>query len=299
MNEGVNHLLKRFFLPILFVKEKKLIFKNNKMGEPSPVVVETLVKVSAAPQRTVLERALDRVGLSCGVLASMLGGYRARRAGMTPVGALTVAAVCGVGGGTLRDIVLGRRAFWVDRPRALYVSAAAGLFGYYLWDRVKRATGTDENNRAFRAVFGLSLGAASFAGVADARRGFSPRADLMLSSAFTLLSAAGGGALADMLLGRRPAALYPEGWLATMPALAGTGALVADRALGLTRSPAQRVLLGCATALLAENHEAVCRAAHKHAPKGVTAWVQNTSKSLRAFLSKNTQKRKKKARFFW
>lgn len=275
------------------------------MSETSKVVVETLVKVSAAPPRSALERALDRVGVSCGVLASMLGGYSARRAGMTPVGALTVAGVCGVGGGTLRDIVLGRRAFWVDRPRALYVSAAAGLFGYYAWDRVKRATGTDEDNRVFRTVFGLSLGAASFAGIADARRGFSPRADLMLSSAFTLLSAAGGGVLADLLLGRRPGALYPEGWRATMPALVGTGALVADRALGLTRTANQRTVLGCAVALLAANPDtasSIVATVRKHVPKGVTAWVQNTAKSARTFISKKTQKKKKKGkkgRFFW
>jgi len=231
------------------------------------------MRIFCAPRKTKLQYTMDYVGNGASAVASMLGGYTARKAGLSPVGALTVAGICGVGGGTIRDSLVGRRAFWVDDPRALYIAAASGAVGYYGWEHIKRATKVKDDNVVFDTLFTVAMGGASLAGISQARACFpSPRADLMLSSTFAMLSAVGGGMIRDVVLGRPVSALRPEGLPSVMPALVATGVLVAADAMRWPRSTDGRIVLGCAVATFVANPQLfkkVYSAVEKYIPKDI------------------------------
>ncbi|GAA3895038.1 trimeric intracellular cation channel family protein [Halomonas cibimaris] len=82
---------------------------------------------------------LDLAGV---IVFALSGVVLACRKRMDPVGMLVLAAVTGIGGGTLRDLVLGvRPVFWVDDPTYLWVivaTVALSLVGFHYIHRLSR-----------------------------------------------------------------------------------------------------------------------------------------------------------------
>lgn len=72
------------------------------------------------------------------VSASAISGtLEARKYDMDIVGAVTVAYVTAVGGGTLRDLLLGRTPiFWLVDPRLSIAVFAIAIFSFYLIDNI-------------------------------------------------------------------------------------------------------------------------------------------------------------------
>ena len=71
---------------------------------------------------------LDAAGLS---LFAVSGASKALDLGMGPVQAIILGAVTAVGGGTVRDLVLGRDVFWVSRPGLVLLAAAAAFIVFW------------------------------------------------------------------------------------------------------------------------------------------------------------------------
>ena len=62
------------------------------------------------------------------LIFALTGALVASRAQLDLVGFIFFATLTGVGGGTLRDLVLGRTpVFWVDRPELILLSAGAAV----------------------------------------------------------------------------------------------------------------------------------------------------------------------------
>src|SRR5512134_2147700 len=62
---------------------------------------------------------------------ALTGGLVASRAQLDIVGFLFLACLTGVGGGTLRDLVLGRvPVFWVGSPHHLAIACAAAILAF-------------------------------------------------------------------------------------------------------------------------------------------------------------------------
>jgi uncharacterized membrane protein YeiH len=82
---------------------------------------------------------LDMAGV---IVFALSGVVLACRHRMDPVGMLVLAAVTGIGGGTLRDLVLGvRPVFWVSDPTYLWVifaTVALALVGFHYIHRLSR-----------------------------------------------------------------------------------------------------------------------------------------------------------------
>ncbi|MDN6180938.1 MAG: trimeric intracellular cation channel family protein [Halomonas subglaciescola] len=82
---------------------------------------------------------LDMAGV---IVFALSGVVLACRKRMDPVGMLVLAAVTGIGGGTLRDLVLGvRPVFWVNDPTYLWVifaTVALALTGFHYIHRLSR-----------------------------------------------------------------------------------------------------------------------------------------------------------------
>ena len=58
---------------------------------------------------------------------ALTGAIVAGRKGMDPFGFILLATVTGVGGGTLRDVLLGNSAFWVSDPIDVAVCVVVAL----------------------------------------------------------------------------------------------------------------------------------------------------------------------------
>ncbi|NND22937.1 MAG: trimeric intracellular cation channel family protein, partial [Silicimonas sp.] len=58
---------------------------------------------------------------------ALSGALAASRAQLDIVGFLFFAAITAVGGGTMRDLLLDRTPFWIDRPSILLFAAFAAV----------------------------------------------------------------------------------------------------------------------------------------------------------------------------
>lgn len=71
------------------------------------------------------------------IASSVSGALEARKHQMDIVGATTIAFVNAFGGGTIRDLLLGRTPiFWIINPWLSIVTFAAAIFSFYWLDRV-------------------------------------------------------------------------------------------------------------------------------------------------------------------
>ena len=62
---------------------------------------------------------------------ALTGALAASRAQLDVVGFLFFAALTAVGGGTMRDLLLDRTLFWIDRPTYLLIAAIAAILVFF------------------------------------------------------------------------------------------------------------------------------------------------------------------------
>ncbi len=168
---------------------------------------------------------LDLAGIA--VFAAS-GALVASRKEMDAVGFVVIACLTGVGGGTLRDLLLGNTpVFWLRAPEVAAVAAAVGLLVFFAAHRVESR---------FRALLwadavGLSLYAVLGAEIA-LTAGTAPWAAVLLG----VMTATFGGILRDVVCNEVPLILRREIYLTA--AAAGATAFVALTQAGLWREPA-------------------------------------------------------------
>jgi uncharacterized membrane protein YeiH len=136
------------------------------------------------------------------------------------------AAVTGVGGGTLRDLLIGAPVFWVARPAYLVVClAAAVVIWVFGWGR-----------RGERMLLWLdALGMAAYA-VVGALKAQSLGVPPLSAVVMGVLTATFGGIIRDVLAEEPSVLLRRE--LYVTAALVGSGVFAGLSALGVARVPA-------------------------------------------------------------
>ncbi|MDZ7851319.1 MAG: trimeric intracellular cation channel family protein [Halomonas sp.] len=143
---------------------------------------------------------LDMAGVIVFALSGVILACRSR---MDPFGMLVLAAVTGIGGGTLRDLVLGvRPVFWVTDPTYLWVILATvglSVLGFHYIHRL---------SRGFLPVadaFGLALFT-----VIGAHKALMLEAPGVVAVLMGLLTGVAGGMIRDVLARRVPMVLRQE-----------------------------------------------------------------------------------------
>lgn len=135
-----------------------------------------------------------------GVLANaFLGGLAARRARLDLVGFVTVAVVCGLGGGMLRDMLLGQGpAVVLTNPAYLVIACAGAVLAYAvsIWGRWTM--------RLIAVLDAISVGCWSAVGV---QKGLAAELTWVPAILLGMVTAVGGGMVRDLLLMKRPAVL--------------------------------------------------------------------------------------------
>lgn len=156
----------------------------------------------------------------------MSGALAGGRKSLDLFGVFVVAVVTAIGGGTLRDLLLGRLpVFWVREPAYLVVVAAA-TFATILFTRLR----SPKMNRLLTAdALGLALFSVTGAQIAETATDSHIVAVLMGA-----MTAAAGGMLRDVLCGEVPLILHGRELYATA-ALAGAAAYVALSSAGAPR----------------------------------------------------------------
>jgi uncharacterized membrane protein YeiH len=165
-----------------------------------------------------LPPALDYAGVAVFALTGALAAARDRHDIIT---FLFFAIVTGIGGGTLRDLLIDAPVFWLRDPAYLAVGALAAVTVWVLGERLARSSALiwlDAVGLAIYAVIGA--GKAMAFGV-----------DPMVSVAMGVLTATFGGVLRDVLA-NQPSILLKREIYVTAALLAG-GCFVALIALGV------------------------------------------------------------------
>lgn len=175
-------------------------------------------------------RALD---LASAVVFAVTGALVASRKQMDIVGFLWLGVVTGVGGGTVRDLLLGAPVFWVvdATPLALCLGAAAVVhFSAHLVASRYRIL-------LYLDAFGMAL--VTTVGTAKALdMGASP----LVAVGMGVITAAVGGILRD-LLGQEPSILLRRDICVTAAACGSIALLVAD-GVGISRLVATGIAIG-------------------------------------------------------
>jgi len=149
------------------------------------------------------------------------------------------AAVTGIGGGTLRDLLIGAPVFWVEQPAYLAVCMVAAALIWILGER-------PQGSRLLLWLDAVGLAAYSVLGAAKAAQmGVPPLAAVVMG----VLSASFGGIVRDVLAGQPSVLLRREIYVTA--ALLGAGAYVALRLAHVESSYAALGAFGGAFALRA------------------------------------------------
>ena len=131
---------------------------------------------------------------------ALSGGLMAVRQKFDILGIIIIAWLPAIGGGTLRDLLLGQPVFWLDDPISLSLATAAGVaafFGPHFWARIKALVWVDAMGLALFAVVGASK-------AASLGHGF------LICTLMGTMTATAGGLLRDVVCNETPLLLRKE-----------------------------------------------------------------------------------------
>ena len=172
-------------------------------------------------QMSTMIYVLDLIGVA--VFAAS-GALTASRKQMDIIGFALIATVTGIGGGTIRDLVLDRGAvFWVRQPEYLWLCSGVALLVFFVAHRLE--------SRRFRwLIWADAMGLALFAviGASVANNLGAPPAVAVLMG---VMSASFGGIIRDVLCAEIPLILRREIYITAAAAGAGMFVLI-DRLTG-------------------------------------------------------------------
>jgi uncharacterized membrane protein YeiH len=166
----------------------------------------------------ILPPALDYAGVAVFALTGALAAARDRHDIVT---FWFFAVVTGIGGGTLRDLLIGAPVFWIGDAAYLGIGLAAAVAVWFLAPHLERA-------KTLIWLDAVGLGAYAVIGAAKA---LSLGVDPLISVAMGVLTASFGGVIRDVLAGQPSALLKRE--ITISAALLAAAAFVALDALGL------------------------------------------------------------------
>ncbi len=174
--------------------------------------------------------ALEVAGVA---VFALTGGLLAARRRLDPFGFALLATLTGIGGGTLRDLLLDRPVFWIANPRDLYVCVAVSALVFALGRLRPALLARLEQADLLRLADAAGLALFAVIGCLIARETGAP---WFVALALGAITAAFGGILRDVIV-QEPSLILRSEIYVTAAALAAGMTLIL-LAFGLAREAA-------------------------------------------------------------
>ncbi|WP_434053791.1 MAG: trimeric intracellular cation channel family protein [Roseibium sp.] len=172
------------------------------------------------------------------VVFSISGALTAGKYKMDLIGFILIGTITGIGGGTLRDIILGRQVFWTTDPTELILCVVVSFITFFFI--------TAEILRRRGMVWGDTLGLAAFC-VAGCHIALQMGVSWPVAMFMGMLTATGGGVIRDVITNTKPMIL--GGQLYATAALAGAGIYILLLHTSLPDGAAELIAFGSALAI--------------------------------------------------
>ena len=174
------------------------------------------------------------------VVFAVSGALTAARYRMDVLGFVLIGTITGIGGGTLRDLLLGRTVWWTQDPLELILCVAASLATFFFI--------TSDITRRKGLIWADALGLAAF-GVVGSHVALEFGAPFVVAVFMGMVTATGGGVIRDVLTNTQPMIL--SGQLYATAALLGSLSYASLRYLGVPEIAAEPVAFLAAFSLRA------------------------------------------------
>ena len=160
----------------------------------------------------MLLQILDYLGVA---VFAVTGGIMASRKQLDFIAFLFFATLTGIGGGTLRDLLLGVPVFWVEKEAYLLVCLAVSVFVWFFADWIESL------NKPLRWADAVGIAAYSVMGAAKA---LSVGDTILVAVLMGVATATFGGVLRDTIAREPSSIVKPEIYVSA--AFAGAGSYV-------------------------------------------------------------------------
>lgn len=160
---------------------------------------------------------------------ALTGALVAARKGMDPFGFILLATVTGVGGGTVRDLILGRTVFWVQAPSDVIL---CGIVALACWAVAYWRPGTLDGWAAMRLLIWADAAGLAIFAVGGTLKSLAVGVPMLSAIALGAMTASFGGILRDILAGDRPMVLWSRDFYVTAAA-AGAAATALLASFGI------------------------------------------------------------------
>lgn len=174
------------------------------------------------------------------VVFAISGALCAMRYRMDIIGVLLIAVITGIGGGTMRDLIIGRPVFWAQDPTEfILIICVAALTFFFINDEILRKRGM---------VWGDAMGLAAF-GVLGCHIALSEGIGWPVAVLMGMVTAIGGGMTRDVITNTQPMIL--SGQLYATAALVAAGLYCVLESFSFPEGVAEAVAFFVALALRA------------------------------------------------
>ena len=171
------------------------------------------------------------------VVFAVSGALTAARYRMDVLGFVLIGTITGIGGGTTRDLLLGRKVWWTQDPLELTLCVAAALVTFFfIRSDISRRKGM---------IWADTLGLSVF-GVVGCHVAIEFGAPFGIAVFMGMVTATGGGVIRDVLTNTQP--MIVSGQVYATAALLGSLIYASLRQMGVPEIPAE--LVACLAAFL-------------------------------------------------
>eukprot|EP01125_Pyxidicula_operculata_P001632 TRINITY_DN11475_c0_g1_i2.p1 TRINITY_DN11475_c0_g1~~TRINITY_DN11475_c0_g1_i2.p1 ORF type:complete len:312 (-),score=57.11 TRINITY_DN11475_c0_g1_i2:82-1017(-) len=220
--------------------------QQNKTEDQKEVVKPVVDGLTRYPDLSPpgILRFLDYFGT---VVFAVGGCITAGMYGMDALGCTIVGAITAVGGGTIRDMLLGkeRRVFWMEETEYIWLCIVATMLTFYFWQYSADKWKISDDDEWFQWADSISLGAFAVIGTMNGiRAGVSP----LICTICGMITGTGGGVTRDVLCNRPPRILHSNAELYASTAFGGSAAYLIARAMNLPLG--LRIFFGVSTVMI-------------------------------------------------
>jgi uncharacterized membrane protein YeiH len=148
------------------------------------------------------------------------GALTAGKKGMDLIGMTIVATVTSVGGGTVRDTLLGSGpVFWMRLPIYFEICVVVAVATYFIWPMLEKKLGVNDSAKVICTADAFGLAAFAVLGTQKgADMGLGP----LMSVVTGIISSTFGGITRDVVCQQRPRVMYPHRSLYAIHPLLGS-----------------------------------------------------------------------------